>query len=156
MRQHRTAEDGHDKACGTELRIVAQIVKGDTVDGGEHQRHTAADTHETIESHAVLEDDHSQRQDHGNHGKGCQQSGRLYPAHQPGGNETGTDEQQHRDDVELLRQHLGRLFLHTLGHEHPGTILDNERPAHDLGTHVEELCHHTLTVTFQGEQSSEG
>lgn len=37
--KHRASEDGHDESGRTEFGIVAQSLKGDTVDGREHQGH---------------------------------------------------------------------------------------------------------------------
>ena len=35
--QYGASQDGHDKAGSTKLRIVAQTIEGNTVDGGEHE-----------------------------------------------------------------------------------------------------------------------
>ena len=48
--QHISASDGHDQTSGTKLRIIAHTIKGDTINGGEHQRHTTTDTHQRIET----------------------------------------------------------------------------------------------------------
>ena len=153
--QHRTAEDGHDESGGAELGIVAQSVERNAVDGGEHERHAAADAHQAVEACTVLQQDDAQREHHGHHAKDGQQLGRLDVFHEPCGHEARADEQHHGIDVELLRQHLGILLAHALGHEHAGAILDDERPAHDLRSHIEELGNDALAVILQREDAAQ-
>ena len=153
--QHASAEDGHDESGGTELGIVAEALQGNAVDGGEHERHAAADGHQAVHAEAVLEEDDAQRADHAADGKGCQKTGGIDVFHQVGGHETRADEQQHGGNVEALGEHFGGLLAHALGHEHAGAVLDDESPAHDLCTDVEELGNDALAVVFQREDAAE-
>ena len=58
-REYRTAKDGHNKAGTSELHIFAYSTKGNTVDGGEHQRHAARDSHQTVKTVAVGKQHHA-------------------------------------------------------------------------------------------------
>ena len=54
-RKDRTSQNSHNQTCGTKLRIITHTIEGNTIDGGEHQRHTTTDTHQRIETQTVLE-----------------------------------------------------------------------------------------------------
>ena len=56
----------------------------------------------------------------------------------------------------MLREHLGGLFVHALAHEDAGAVLDDEGPTHDLGAHIEELCHHAVPVLSDGKHVADG
>lgn len=154
-RQDGAAEDCHNESCRPKFGIVAQSVEGDTVDGREHQRHATAHTNEAIHAQSSLEKDDSRGEHHRQDGKDGKEFSGLKILHQVGSDKTGTDEEQHRIDVEPLRQHLCRPFVHALCHKHPRPILDDERPAHDLRPDIEELRYHSLAVILQREDTLE-
>ena len=64
-------------------------------------------------------------------------------------------EDDHRDDVVLLRHHFGCLLRHALSHEDWRAVLDDEGPAHDLYADVEELRYDTLSVVGQREDAAQ-
>ena len=103
-----------------------------------------------------MESDDACCEHHGQDAKDSQQHGGLYILHHIGGDEARTDEEDHGEDVESLRQYLSSLLVHPFGHEDACAILDNKRPAHDLGTHVEELGDDTLAVILQCEDAPQG
>ena len=120
--QHGTAEDGHDESCCSKLGIVAKAVEGNAIDGREHERHATAYAYQTIDAHSILEHDDAKGKHHCQHGEDGKQLGRLQPLHEIGGNEARADEEQHRKDIEALRQHLCALLVHAFRHEHARTI----------------------------------
>ena len=154
--QYASAEDGHDETGCSELGIVAKALQGNAVDGGEHERHATADGHEAIHAEAILEENDAERAEHATDGKGCQETGGIDVFHEVGGHETGADEEQHSGDVEALGEHFGGLLAHAFGHEDARAVLDDEGPAHDLRTHVEELGDDALAIVSEGEDAAQG
>lgn len=100
--EHRAAEDCHDEACSTELGIIAKSLKGNAIDGREHERHTAADAYEAIYAEACLRLDHADGKQHGNGAEDKEHESRIQPFHDICADEARADEQHHGIDIELL------------------------------------------------------
>ena len=66
--EHRAAQDGHDEAGTCKLHVVAHAAQGNTIDGGEHQRHTGRYAHQTVDAVVVGKQDGTCRQGHGTDG----------------------------------------------------------------------------------------
>lgn len=101
-RKHRPAEDGHDEAGGAKLGVIAESFERDAIDGGEHQRHTRRDSHQTVEPRAVLQDDDTDRKQRGRRGENGKQTPGVDIAQQVGADKTAAAEDDHRYDVVAL------------------------------------------------------
>ncbi len=154
-RQYRSAEDGHDEAGGSEFGIVTESLESYTVDGGEHDGHAGRYTHEAVQTHASVHEDDAGCECHATCGEDGKEASGIDVAEQIGEDETVAAEYGHGYDVVLLRQHFGAFFIHPFVHEHACAILDDECPAHDLSSYVEELGYDTLAVTAQREYALE-
>ena len=77
-RKYRTTEDGHDKTGTANLHIITHTAQGNTIDGGEHQRHGGAYSHKAIKTVAVGEKYNSSRGTSGNHRQYHKQTTWLY------------------------------------------------------------------------------
>ena len=87
-RQNATAEDGHDESGCTELGVIAESCQCNTVNRGEHQRHTGAYSNEAIEAHSVLQEYHTDCQSTASDGEKHQQSSRIDVAEEEGADES--------------------------------------------------------------------
>ena len=56
----------------------------------------------------------------------------------------------------MLREHFCFLFAHAFRHEDARAILNDEGPAHDLCSHIEELSNHTFAVAAQTKNALDG
>ena len=154
-RQNATAEDRHDEASRTELGVVAQARERYAVDGGEHERHTCADAYQTVQTVDVLQEDYAADECAARNGERHKQVAGVDVTKQECADETRTAEDDHRNDVVLLRHHLGCLLGHALSHQYARAVLDDEGPAHDLNAYVEELRYHALSVVGQREDAAQ-
>ena len=77
-------------------------------------------------------------------------------AEEPGADETTAAEDDHGCNVVLLAKYFCAFLIHAGAHEVTGTILDDESPAHDLCSYVEELGNDSLSVVLTFEDSLDG
>ena len=152
-RQYRTTEDSHNQTGSTELRIVAHTLQGDTIDGGEHQRHTCRNSYQAVHTCSVLEEDDTASEDASSHCQDTQQHTCIQVTQHKGTDKAATAENHHRYDVVCLRQYFCIEFGHAFCHEDSCTVLDYECPAHNLCTYIEELGNDTFAITLHAEDT---
>ena len=155
-RQYRPAEDCHYKPGRSEFGIIAKPVERNSVDGGEHERHAARHGNETVHSPNVLEEYHAECKYGCGYGQNLEQLAGVEILEQECAYKPAHAEEPHGNHVVELRFHFGLLFGHAHFHEYPCAILDDERPAHDLRTDVEELRYHAFAVARQREDALHG
>ena len=131
-------------------------MKGNTVDGGEHQRHAARDSHQTVDTIAVGKQNSTADSNASNNRQDGKQTTGINILQEECTDETAQREEHHSDDIELLRQNLRSFLVHTFSHEYARTILDNKGPARHLSSYVEELGYYTLAVVPDMPQLTQG
>ena len=138
-RHERSAHDGHDEEGRPEGGVLrVYVLKGNAVDGREHERHEEADAHEAVEPHDAHDADGPYGAECRAEGKDGEQHAGVDIAHEEGGDEAAGEEEGHGHDVVCLCR--GLVDAQVVG------ILYDECPCHDLCSHVEHLCHHALAV----------
>ena len=150
-RQNRSAENRHDQSGGAEFGIVAKTFQRDSVDGREHQRHACGNRHQTVHSEHILEYDCSRGEESARDRQNHQQFARIQIPQQERADEAAQAEDYHGVDVVSLRKHLGGLLVHSHAGKQTGAVLDDEGPAHNLRSDVEELCKNPFPVPANGE-----
>src|SRR4051812_25609548 len=138
-RQQRAAQDGHDEAGSAELRVLAEPLQGDAVDGREHQRQRRRDAHDGDEAEHVLGEHAREREPDADRAHDCQEQSRPHDAEQVGHHEAGDQEQ----DQAGLQVPAGLVGGDA---DDVARVLDRERPCADLGGDVEELRGHPVAV----------
>ena len=148
-RHERAAHNCHDEECGSERSVLRiDVFEGDAVNGGEHERHENADSHEAVESAHADDENRAQRGERRSDAEAGKQHVRIDVLHQEGADEAAAQEHRHGDDVVVL----GGGFVDA---EIVGVLYD-ERPDHDLRGDVEHLRQYAFAVDFVFPEAGEG
>ena len=94
QRRHQgTANDGHyQKGCAQVGVLGVNFLKGDAIDGGEHQRHEETDAYEAVKSYHANDGDGTQRTQGCTTAEDGQQLARIDVFHQEGRYKTAAQE----------------------------------------------------------------
>ena len=154
--QQRTTQDRHNQSRRTNLSIRTHILECQTIDSWEHQTHANGHSHQAVNAHTTTNKYYHHAEYNRCSSKQGQHRSRTEVFHQGCTYEARTAEQSHCHDIQPLTQDFCRLFIHAFPHEHMCSILNDECPAGNLCSDIEELGNHTITISFVGKQTLEG